>query len=246
MLKDVYEILKPLGLSATLGSMSILVGIFLLPGMDYSDLHKVTSTATPYAISLILFILGTGILLNKLWTVGRRAKNFDDVKQKLEKLELEAENKNLSMEEIRLQVRKKHQDMETRSRHARDHLRLFQGYLTLLAKVRKKAKVESADIADAKDVCKSVADHWDEADKFGIFRNFYEISHKMFRIRTALESGLETLIGDDQNEVVEYCNEVYATIASLQREMEIELTSIEDKLFSSDYLISPDSGQSRH
>lgn len=250
MLKHVYDILKdilkPLGINVTLGSMFILVGVLLLPGIDYGDLNKFASTATPYAISLICVIFGTILLVYRVWALAERARRFDEVKQELEKLKAEGKNSELRIEEIRLQVKRKREDVELRSPHAREHLRLFQDYLSLLRKVRTKAKVEPSDVEAAKKVCETVAYHWDEADRSGIFYEFYNISHQMYPIRMELEDGLERLIGTNANEVTEFCNQLYELIRSLQEKMEIELKAIEGKLFSPDYPSSPDSGQSPH
>jgi DNA repair exonuclease SbcCD ATPase subunit len=295
MHKDVYDNNKPLGLGVALGFMSNLVGVLFLPGIDYGDLNRFTSTATNYTKSLtffiigtILLILGTGFLLHKLRTVEKKARRFDEVKQKLEKLELEgkhsevlneervqkieqlnleakrsealkdemrrkiekleleAKHRELLVDEVRAKIESKRQDVEHRSLEAREHLRLFQEYLSLLVRIRRKAKVEPSDVAAAKEVCARVGDDWGKRDRTGIFSPFYAMSHEMWPIRVKLEDGLENLIGNDGREVVEFCNSMYESIDVLKRKMQEELAKIENKLFSADYASLPDSGQSPH
>jgi hypothetical protein len=246
MLKDVYAILKPLGLCATFGSMSILVGVLLLPGINYGDLKTFTSTAVVYSKSIVFFIFGTGLFLYNVWTATEKARNIDDAKKEIEKLKADAKYKELQYEEIRTEVARKQEDKKLRTHHAREHLRLFQDYLSVLARVRSKAKVESFDVEAATEVCERVAHHWDEADKSGIFYNFYELSHKMYHIRMELEGGLKRLIGKNADNVEEICDYLYKRIQSLQKEMKTELKSIEDRLFSCDYLSPTSSGQSPH
>jgi len=246
MLKELYEILKPLGLGVTLASMSILVGVLLLPGMDYSDLNKFTSTATPYLKSLLFVIFGTCFLLYKLCAIAQRVKQFDELKQKLEKLETQARDNELRTKEIWLQIEWRIEDARPRINNAREHLRLFQDYLSFLAKLRSKAKVESSDVEAAREVCERVADHWDKADRSGGFYDFYEISHRMYPIRTALENGLKRLIGNNENEVASFCDQLYKQIDSLLRGMRAQLDLIENKLFSTDYLSSSDSGRPQY